>query len=606
MSLRTRLFALVSVVVTLTVLLVTVTVSSSARRSFATLDEQRTAALVAQFRSEFEAEGDQVGARLDRIAASDALIRMAADAGGSRGDRAAYVNEAAPLATAQGLDFLDIVASDGTIISSAHWPAKFGYRHSWVTPSVIHPRSSEVFLQAVELPHEIALGLVAVHKVGTDERSVYVAGGRRLDREFLDSLVLPPGMRVLLYRNLEPEVSTRQLIDPSGAAVQATVLLPLVARLRQTAQEASETVEWPDGPEAVSAIPLAGRNGDVLGILLVGSSGRELAALVRQIRWSGVAFGGLGLVFGFALSYLVASRVTRPVEQLATAARTLAGGGWNVDLDHVRASGEVRALADAFETMTRELVDQRERLIQAERVAAWRELARRLAHELKNPLFPLRITLDNLQRARSLPEHEFDEVFSESMTTLTTGLANLNTVIRRFSDFARMPAPDFADISPNAIVTGSVGLFEAQLNAPGSPPIRVTLDLDPAAGTIRGDAEQLGRAMQNLLLNAIDAMPAGGTLTVRTRRSNNIVHLEVADSGHGLTEEEASRLFTPYYTTKQHGTGLGLAIVQSVVADHGGKIWVESAPRQGATFHIALAVEGATESPATSNIGGLA
>ena len=606
MSLRTRLFALVSVVVTLTVLLVTVTVSSSARRSFATLDEQRTAALVAQFRSEFEAEGEQVGARLDRIAASDALIRTAADAGGSRGDRAAYVNEAGPLATAQGLDFLDIVASDGTIISSAHWPAKFGYRHSWVTPSVIHPRSSEVFLQAVELPHEIALGLVAVHKVGTDDRSVYVAGGRRLDREFLDSLVLPPGMRVLLYRNLEPEVSTRRLIDPSGATAQATVLLPLVARVRQTAQEASETVEWPDGPEAVSAIPLAGRNGDVLGILLVGSSGRELAALVRQIRWSGMAFGGLGLVFGFALSYLVASRVTRPVEQLATAARTLAGGGWNVDLDHVRASGEVRALADAFETMTRELVDQRERLIQAERVAAWRELARRLAHELKNPLFPLRITLDNLQRARSLPEHEFDEVFSESMTTLTTGLANLNTVIRRFSDFARMPAPDFADISPNAIVTGSVGLFEAQLNAPGSPPIRVTLDLDPAAGTIRGDAEQLGRAMQNLLLNAIDAMPAGGTLTVRTRRSNNIVHIEVADSGHGLTEEEASRLFTPYYTTKQHGTGLGLAIVQSVVADHGGKIWVESAPRQGATFHIALAVEGATESPATSNIGGLA
>ena len=606
MSLRTRLFALVSVVVTLTVLLVTVTVASSARRSFAMLDEQRTAALVAQFRSEFKAEGDQVGSRLDRIAASDALIRMAADAGGSGRDQAVDVNEAGPLATAQSLDFLDIVAADGTIISSAHWPAKFGYRHPWVTPSVIHPRSSEEFLQAVELPHEVALGLVAVHKVGTGERSVYVAGGRRLDREFLESLVLPPGMRVLLYRNLEPEVSTRQLIDPSGAAAQATVLLPLIARVREDGQEASETIEWPEGPEAMSAIPLAGRNGNVLGILLVGSSGRELAALVRQIRWSGVAFGGLGLVFGFVLSYLVASRVTRPVEQLATAARTVAGGDWNVDVDHVRATGEVRALAEAFETMTRELVDQRERLLQAERVAAWRELARRLAHELKNPLFPLRITLDNLQRARTLSEREFDEVFTESMTTLATGLANLNTVIRRFSDFSRMPPPEFADVSPNAIVTSCVALFEAQLKAPASPPIQVTLDLDPAAGTIRGDAEQLGRAMQNLLLNAIDAMPGGGTLTVRTRRANNMVHIDVADSGQGLTEEEASRLFTPYYTTKHHGTGLGLAIVQSVVADHGGKVWVESAPGQGATFHIALAVEGASESSAKSNAGGLA
>ena len=195
---------------------------SPCRRSpslLATLDEQRPAALVAQFRSEFKAEGDQVGSRLDRIAASDVLIRMAADGGGAKGDYAAYVNEAGLLATAQGLDFLDIVAADGTIISSAHWPAQFGYRHPWVAPSVIHPRSSEEFLQAVELPHEIALGLVAVHKVGTDNRSIYVAGGRRLDRQFLESVVLPPGMRVLCIGTSSPKCHA-QLVDRSGAAAQ--------------------------------------------------------------------------------------------------------------------------------------------------------------------------------------------------------------------------------------------------------------------------------------------------------------------------------------------------------------------------------------------------
>jgi signal transduction histidine kinase len=587
MSLRTRLFALVSAVVTVTVVLVTATISSSARRSFAMLDEQRTAALVAQFRSEFKLEGDQVGSKLDRVAASNTIVALAAD-GGAKRDYASYVNEAAPLAAAQELDFLDLVADDGTIISSAHWPAKFGYRHSWVTPSIIHPEASGAFLQAVELPQEIALGLMAVHKVGAGERGIYLAGGRRLDRQFLESLVLPPGMRVLLYRNLEPEVSARQLIDPSGNTSEAAGLVPLIARVRQTGAETSEPIEWPDGPEAMNAIPLTGRDGSVLGVLLVGSSGRELAALVRQIRWSGVVFGGLGLVLGFVLSYVVASRVTRPVEQLAVAARDVADGNWNVGLDHVQASGEIAALAAAFETMTRELVDQRERLIQAERVAAWRELARRLAHELKNPLFPLRITLDNLHRARSLPPGEFDEVFNESMTTLATGLANLNTVISRFSDFSRMPAPDFADVVPDAIVKECIALFQAQLEAPASPPIRVTLDLDAGTGTIRGDAEQLRRAIQNLLLNAIDAMPSGGDLVVRTRRSNSTVHIEVSDSGQGLTDEEAKRLFTPYYTTKQHGTGLGLAIVQAVVADHGGKIRVESAPGQGATFHIAL------------------
>jgi signal transduction histidine kinase len=155
-----------------------------------------------------------------------------------------------------------------------------------------------------------------------------------------------------------------------------------------------------------------------------------------------------------------------------------------------------------------------------------------------------------------------------------------------------MPAPHFAQVSPNEIVEQSVALFQAQLTAPGHPRITVVVDLDPAIGTIRGDEEQIRRVIQNLLLNAIDAMPAGGALAIMTRRSNGVVRIDVSDSGEGLGEEERSRLFTPYYTTKQHGTGLGLAIVQSVVADHAGKIWVDSAPGQGATFHIELPVEG--------------
>jgi two-component system, NtrC family, nitrogen regulation sensor histidine kinase NtrY len=598
MSLRTRLLALVSAVVAITVILVTATVSSSARSSFAELDAQRTAALVAQFRREFALEGQQVGLRLDRIAASDTVVRTAAEISARR-DPAAYVNDAAPLATAQGLEFLDLVSSDGKIISSAHWPAKFGYAHPWATAA---NGSTAEFLQVVELPQEVALGLVAVRRVGTDGALV-LAGGRRLDREFLKSLVLPPGMRVLLYRNIEPEISRRHLITATGDTSQEGELEPLIARVRETGAETSETIDWPDGPERLAAIPIDGRDGNVLGVLLVGSSERELAALVRRIRWSGVGFGALGIGLGIGLSYVVASKVTRPVEQLAGVARTVASGDWDVRLDHVRTSGELAALADAFETMTRQLVEHRERLVQAERVAAWRELARRLAHELKNPLFPMRITLDNLNRSAKLPEAEFKEVFDESLTTLSTGLANLNTVIGRFSDFSRMPVPEVSAVSPNAIVTQAVALFRAQLEAPGAPAIRLSVDLDPRAETLRGDEEQLGRALQNLLLNAIDAMPSGGELGVRTRLVDRTVHIEVSDSGQGLTEEERSRLFTPYYTTKQHGTGLGLAIVQSVVADHGGRIRVESVPGRGATFHLELPIGGPASTTAPAGHG---
>jgi signal transduction histidine kinase len=497
------------------------------------------------------------------------------------------VNEAAPLAAAQGLDFLDIVAGDGTILSSAEWPAKFGYRHPWaLTPGAATRPAA--FLQPVELPRDVALGLVAVRQVRTAERPLYVAGGRRLDQQFLHSLVLPDGMRALLYRNVDPELGRQQLIDASGDVPHRAQLDPLIARVRQSGQEGSDTVQWPDGPEMITAVPLTGPGGAVLGVLLVGSSGRELAALVNRIWWSGLMFGGLGIAVGFALSYLIAARVTRPVEQLVEATRTVAAGEWDVRLGDISASGEVQELARSFDTMTRQLVDQRERLVQAERVAAWRELARRLAHELKNPLFPLRITIDNLRRAKALPPPQFDEVFEESVTTLTTGLANLNAVIGRFGDFAKMPPPELTAVSPNDVVTRSIQLFRAQIDAAGPHPIAVTTDLDRSIGVIRADPEQLGRAVQNLLLNAIDAMPQGGQLTVRTRRTDSAVHLEVSDTGEGLTDEERKRLFTPYYTTKQHGTGLGLAIVQSVVADHSGKIRVESARGRGTTVRIEL------------------
>ena len=587
MRLRTRLFVLVGGVVAVAVALVTWTVSAGARRSFETLDRQRTDALVMQFRREFASQREDVTRRLERLASTDLVQRTALDVSRRGADYAPFVGEAASLAAIQGLDFLDLVADDGTIISSAHWPARFGYRHSWATA----PRSAsagEAFLHAIELPHETALGLVAVRAVPAGARTLYLAGGRRLDQGFLKSLPLPPGMRALLYRNVEPEVSRQQLLDASGRAPQAAQLEPLIARVRQTGQESAETIEWPDGPEMVDAIPLTGAGGAVLGVLLVASSGRELAALMSRIRWSGFGLGLLGVVIGSALSYVVAAAVTRPVEQVADAARRVAAGDWHVRVDDVRASGEIGALAQAFDTMTGQLVEQRERLVQAERVAAWRELARRLAHELKNPLFPLRLTVDNLRRARSLPPPEFDEVFEESLTTLSTGFVNLNTVVGSFSEFAKMPAPEFELVSPNDVVERVVALFRAQIEAPGGPSIALTLDLDPSREPIRADGEQLGRVVQNLLLNAIDAMPRGGQLVLRTRRSGTSFRLDVVDTGEGLTDEERQRLFTPYYTTKQHGTGLGLAIVQSVVADHFGKVWVDSTPGRGTTFHIEL------------------
>jgi two-component system nitrogen regulation sensor histidine kinase NtrY len=302
---------------------------------------------------------------------------------------------------------------------------------------------------------------------------------------------------------------------------------------------------------------------------------------------------GVGVFIGVVVSGIVTTRFSRPIKTLAQAATEIGHGNWDV---RVETSGkdEIGKLAVAFNQMTAELMAQRERLVQSERVAAWRELARRLAHELKNPLFPLQITVENLLRARQNTPQEFDEVFQESTATLLAEIANLKTIVGRFSDFSKMPALQLQAVDLNELIRSVAQLFQGQLNRdPGRIQPRLQLGDVPK---VSADPVLLRRVIENLVLNAIDAMPQGGTLTFRTITSSDdrFALFELADTGAGLTAEECERLFTPYYTTKQHGTGLGLAIAQSVISDHRGRITVSSKKDQGTTFHVELPVrEGA-------------
>jgi nitrogen fixation/metabolism regulation signal transduction histidine kinase len=253
----------------------------------------------------------------------------------------------------------------------------------------------------------------------------------------------------------------------------------------------------------------------------------------------------------------------------------------------VNSSDELGDLAEAFNRMTQELLQQQERLLQAERVAAWRELARRLAHELKNPLFPLQLTVENLIRARQQKPEEFDEMFQEASSTLLAEIANLKTIISRFSDFSRMPQPQLKTIQLNDVVRQATRLFQGE-KSENEPSVDFKLELAEPMSPLIADPELLHRAISNLILNAKDAMPQGGTLTLRTREDATRSYIDVSDTGVGLTPEECDRIFTPYYTSKSHGTGLGLAIVQSIISDHRGRITVRSEAGHGTTFVIEL------------------
>ncbi len=601
MTFRRKLLILSALTVFFSVAAVGYLVSFVAGKAFRQTEEDRTAALVAQFQREFNRQSDEAVRRIQTIATSEPVAHIAMLLDHGAPDHAGDIELARSMAENYQLDFLEFVDAHGTIISSAQWPAKFGYPEP-AFESLAASAEQGAFLKLEELQDSTALGLFAVRATRASERPVYVIGGRRLDRSFLSALDLPADMRALLYQNRGGRFSADLLLDPSAQGAPngerpAEKLAPLIDVVRQYNQEATAIVHWsPDqaDDEVFHAIPLrgtgggAGKDKPLLGILLIGNSRRSYVELKRRIRASALLVGGSGIVLAILLSSWAAARVTRPVGQLARAAQDVAAGNWNTRVE-VMGTDELAQLAESFNRMTTELLTQKERLVQTERVAAWRELARRLAHELKNPLFPLQLTVENLLRARTQSLEQFDEIFRESAHTLLAEISNLKTIIGRFSEFSRMPHPQLQSVQVNEILRGVAQLFQAQLQAPGRAQISCILELDENLEPVAADPELLHRALSNLVLNAMDAMPDGGKLILRSRGSAGKVIIEVADTGSGLTREECERIFTPYYTSKQHGTGLGLAIVQSVVSDHGGRISVQSEPRQGTTFVIELA-----------------
>jgi len=600
MSFRSKLFWVFLITVLASVSLVAYGVTHYTQAAFEESDAQRSEALVAQFNKEYAQRGEEIARQVKDITDADITLKVAIDLARPNPDLSLYVHDAAGAAQDHGLDFVEFVNWDGTLISSAQYPARVGYKNDWVTSNKSW-NDSQPFLRKEELPDGVALSLTVVRMLsGGNDKSMYIIGGRRLDQNFLASLVPPAGTRALLYRNLEPGFVPAALTDVSGPFDQADKFQSLIEQVQKQQQPVVKTIDWSADAataETFHAIPLTGRNNELLAVLLLGSSRKELVLLTRHILQIAAAVAGAALFIGLLVSLWVSSRITRPLEELAEGAREVASGRWDTVIN-LRGRDEIGQLASAFNEMTQTLAAQREQLVQTERVAAWRELARRLAHELRNPLFPLQITVENLQKARQLDTKQFLEVFNESTATLKAELANLNTIVGRFSDFSKMPAPHFARVNVNETLRNAVRLFEPQFHAVGKPPIVPEYFLTEPLPEIDADPDLLHRAFQNLVLNALDAMPAGGTLTMRTTEHEGNVRIEVADTGKGLTPEECSRLFTPYYTTKVQGTGLGLAIIQSVVSDHHGTISVTSDEGRGTTFRIELPQRQAGPPPA--------
>jgi nitrogen fixation/metabolism regulation signal transduction histidine kinase len=469
------------------------------------------------------------------------------------------------LGASHGLPLLEIVDGSGRVLSSRHWPAGVGL------PERDHEvaGTSDLRWETIAEDYGAAerLAVVATRRGTWSGVAVVVRGGFPLDAEVLGELSDLTGAEVAL----RDTARGRWVARADSPLAKAGALDP--SKRDGTADIAGTVYRW-------AAAPLGASLWEVVAV-----PHTLLAEVTGDVRRLTLGVAALALLAALATALVLSARIAGPVRELAARARGVGAG----DLEHtaVEASDEVGELARAFASMTHELRTSRERLVQAERVAAWREMARRLAHELKNPIFPIQLSIETLRRALdqggAQDAQRFQSLFRESSDTILDELRSLRAIVEEFSQFARMPPPRLAPTDLRELVERVLALYRAQ-----AATVRIETGLAEGLPPVPADRDLLARALGNLVANALEAMPDGGTLSVKTRAVVDGVALEVSDTGPGLTEEQRTRLFTPYYTTKKGGTGLGLAIVQGIVSDHGGRIQVESAPGAGTTFTLVL------------------
>jgi len=224
-------------------------------------------------------------------------------------------------------------------------------------------------------------------------------------------------------------------------------------------------------------------------------------------------------------------------------------------------------------------------LIRAQKVAAWREVARRLAHEIKNPLTPIQLSAERLRRHFAGAPPQAKALVDECTQTIVGEVESLKLLVDEFSQFARMPSPRTVPTDLGQLITDTIALYNGIFTD-----VRIDQRFAPGVPLVRLDAEQIRRVIINLVDNAIEAMERRGQIVVETQRdaANSVVRVVVADDGPGIPPAEREKLFLPYYSTKRRGSGLGLAIVRRIIAEHGGSIDVGDNMPHGTRFTIEL------------------
>jgi signal transduction histidine kinase len=290
----------------------------------------------------------------------------------------------------------------------------------------------------------------------------------------------------------------------------------------------------------------------------------------------------------FALSVVVAVFIsnwtTRPLDLLKNALSRVGLQGANEPIRY-RGDDEIGQLVDVYNRKVEELRESADRLARSERESAWREMARQVAHEIKNPLTPMKLGIQHFQRTWTPDAPDAAARLERFSSGMVEQIDTLSGIASAFSNFAQMPRAQEEDLDLGEVAEAAMSLFDA------TPGVHCALERQHAGKLpVRADREQLLRVFNNLLKNAVQSIPDGreGNIQLVLRSAAGEAIAEVRDNGSGITESDKERIFRPNFTTKSSGMGLGLAMVQRMVETAGGRVWFETEEGKGSTFFVAL------------------
>ena len=384
----------------------------------------------------------------------------------------------------------------------------------------------------------------------------------------------------------EEDLRPEGVLDPMALDLSDRIAGALAGERAVRASEGALVGVWPDGPQRAIVAGYRVPPGffDEVERVGVGVGFYRRFAIVSQVSRTYLLLLVIALALLLtAVAVLVATRLargmTRPLAALEDAVQRVAAGDLSVRVEPAGAR-ELRTLGARFNQMTDGLAEARERIKEAEREAAWREVARRLAHEFRNLLMPMGLSVNRIHRRLPAVRAEDREAMEESLASVSDAMGQLKRLTDQFEQYARLPEPRLERVDLGDVIRSTLRLHEHE-------GVHVSMTGDQVLA-VTGDPMLLSRALHNLVLNACEASPNGATVEVHTARVGDRAVVEVLDRGSGLAPEARARLFEPYVSTKHRGSGLGLSLVRDTVNQHGGRVTLDDRDGGGTVARLEL------------------